>query len=89
MGASIAKELKNQSAENLLVALSGGVDSGVSARMLQNQGHEIAGVYVRTWEHEDDLLGDCPGAKDRADAVAVAALLDIPFQVAYFLDFYE
>lgn len=89
MGASIAKELKNQSAENLLVALSGGVDSAVSARMLQNQGHEIAGVYVRTWEHEDDLLGDCPGAKDLADAEAVAALLDIPFQVANFIDFYE
>ena len=89
MGASIAKELKNQSAENLLVALSGGVDSAVSARMLQNQGHKIAGVYVRTWEHEDDLLGDCPGAKDLADAEAVAALLDIPFQVANFIDFYE
>ena len=88
MGASIAKELKNQSAENLLVALSGGVDSAVSARMLQNQGHEIAGVYVRTWEHEDDLLGDCPGAKDLADAEAVAALLDIPFQVANFIDFF-
>ena len=57
--------------------------------MLQNQGHEIAGVYVRTWEHEDDLLGDCPGAKDLADAEAVAALLDIPFQVANFIDFYE
>ena len=63
MGASIANELKNQSAENLLVALSGGVDSAVSARMLQNQGHEIAGVYVRTWEHEDDLLGDCPAGR--------------------------
>ena len=72
--------MKNQSAENLLVALSGGVDSAVSARMLQNQGHEIAGVYVRTWEHEDDLLGDCPGAKS-CGCGAVAALLDIPFRL--------
>ena len=65
-------ELMNHSPEKILVALSGGVDSAVSARLLKDAGHEIAGVYVRTWEHEDDLLGDCPGAKDLADAESVA-----------------
>ncbi|MBT3637263.1 MAG: tRNA 2-thiouridine(34) synthase MnmA [Opitutae bacterium] len=75
--------------ERLLVALSGGVDSSVSAALLKDQGHEVEGVYVRTWEHEEDLLGDCPGAKDLADAEAVAEALDIPFRVVNFIDFYQ
>ncbi len=75
--------------ERLLVALSGGVDSSVSAALLKDQGHEIEGVYVRTWEHEEDLLGDCPGAKDLADAEAVAEALGIPFRVVNFVDFYH
>lgn len=76
-------------AERLLVALSGGVDSAVSAALLKDQGHEIEGVYVRTWEHEDDVLGDCPGARDLADAEAVADTLGISFQVVNFIDFYH
>jgi tRNA-uridine 2-sulfurtransferase len=75
--------------ERLLVALSGGVDSAVSAALLKDQGHEIEGVYVRTWEHEDDVLGDCPGARDLADAEAVADTLGIPFRVVNFIDFYH
>ena len=50
---------KNQK-QKVLVAMSGGVDSAVAARLLKMQGHEVASVYVRTWEHEDDLWGDCP-----------------------------
>ncbi|SVD40785.1 uncharacterized protein METZ01_LOCUS393639, partial [marine metagenome] len=63
-GSSMSKSVT----EHLLVALSGGVDSAVSAALLKDQGHEIEGVYVRTWEHEDDVLGDCPGARDLTDA---------------------
>ena len=55
--------MSNLVRERLLVALSGGVDSAVAAALLLDQGHEVEGVYVRTWEHEDDLLGDCPGGK--------------------------
>ena len=77
------------SAERILVALSGGVDSSVAAALLKKQGHEVAGVYVRTWEHEDDLLGDCPGARDLADAEAVAYSLGISFEVVNFIDFYH
>jgi len=75
--------------ERILVALSGGVDSAVSAAMLKAAGHKIEGAYVRTWEHEEDLLGDCPGAKDLADARAVAELLSIPFRTINFVDFYH
>ena len=45
------------------MALSGGVDSSVAAYLLKEQGHELTGVYVRTWENENDPLGECPGAR--------------------------
>ena len=64
--------------EKILVALSGGVDSAVSAALLVDQGHEVEAIYVRTWEHENDLLGDCPGAKDLKDAKRIAEHLGHP-----------
>ena len=75
--------------DSILVALSGGVDSAVSALLLKEKGYNISGVYVRTWEHEDDLLGECPGAQDLRDARAVAETIDIPFFVVNFIDFYQ
>ena len=75
--------------ENTLIALSGGVDSAVSAAILKQSGTPVEAVYVRTWEHEDDLLGDCPGAKDLADAQKVCEQLKIPFRVVNFVDFYQ
>lgn len=77
------------SKDSILVALSGGVDSAVSAVLLKEKGYNISGVYVRTWEHEDDLLGECPGAQDLKDARAVAEAIDIPFFVVNFIDFYQ
>ena len=75
--------------KKILVALSGGVDSAVAASLLIEQGYEIETVYVKTWEHENDVLGDCPGAKDLADAREVADFLKIPFSVVNFIDFYH
>ena len=75
--------------ERILVALSGGVDSAVAAALLKQAGHEVEAVYVRTWEHEDDLLGNCPGAQDLKDAETVALQLDVPFHVVNFIDFYQ
>ena len=73
--------------ERVMVALSGGVDSAVAAALLVDAGHEVEGVYVKTWEHETDVLGDCPGAQDLADAQDVAECLGIPFEVVNFVDF--
>ena len=79
----------DRSGEPILVALSGGVDSAVSAALLKAQGYDVSGVYVRTWEHEEDLLGECPGARDLKDARSVAEAIDIPFSVVNFIDFYQ
>ena len=51
--------------------------------------NEIETVYVKTWEHENDVLGDCPGAIDLKDAEVVSDQLGIPFRVLNLMDFYH
>ena len=77
------------SQEKVLVALSGGVDSAVSAALLAEQGFDVETVYVRTWEHEKDVLGDCPGIRDLKDAESVASQLKLPFRLLNLTDFYQ
>ena len=60
-----------------MVAMSGGVDSAVSALLLQGQGKPIAGMFMKNWE-EDDRFGACAAAEDAADAQAVADAIGIP-----------
>jgi len=66
----------NIAREKIMVAMSGGVDSSVSALLLQQQGYDIAGMFMKNWE-EDDRLGECTARQDAADAEAVANALGI------------
>jgi len=72
-----------------VLAMSGGVDSSVAALLLQEQGHDVVGLFMRTGVHTaDDARADrkkgCCSAVDAADARRVADRLDVPF---YALDF--
>ncbi|MDD3651057.1 tRNA 2-thiouridine(34) synthase MnmA [Immundisolibacter sp.] len=67
----------------VVVGLSGGVDSAVTALLLQRAGYEVIGLFMKNWE-DDDTFGDCPAAADIADVQAIAARLDIPVQVVNF-----
>lgn len=62
------------------LGMSGGVDSSVSAILLQEQGYDVTGVYMKNWSK--DLPGmKCPWAEDLADAKRVAVKLDLDFEV--------
>jgi tRNA-specific 2-thiouridylase len=62
--------------EIVFVGLSGGVDSSVSATRLKDQGYDVVGVFIKTWQ-PDFLV--CNWEAERLDAMRVAAHLSIPF----------
>ncbi len=67
----------------IMVAMSGGVDSAVSALLLQQQGLDIAGMFMKNWE-EDDRFGECAAAEDVADAAAIAESMGITLHTRNF-----
>src|SRR5262245_59678042 len=61
----------------IIVGISGGVDSAVAALLLQRDGYEVRGVFMKNWS-EEDFGGPCPWEEDQARATAVANHLKIP-----------
>lgn len=73
----------------ICVAMSGGVDSSVVAALLKEQGHEVAGVFMRNWTNEGKKMATlCPWEDDERDVREVGKILGIPtylwdFQIDY------
>ena len=62
--------------KKVIVGMSGGVDSSVAAWLLQEQGYEVEGLFMKNWE-QDDTDNYCAAAEDLADAQAVCHQLAI------------
>ncbi len=68
--------MSDNSQKKVIVGMSGGVDSSVSAWLLQQQGYQVEGLFMKNWE-EDDGEEYCTAADDLADAQAVCDKLGI------------
>ena len=75
--------------DTVVVGISGGVDSSVSAYLLKKQGYNVIGLFMVNWE-EDDENGVCTSAQDYEDVKRVCNALQIPYYtVNYAKEYYE
>jgi tRNA-specific 2-thiouridylase len=74
--------------QRVVVGLSGGVDSAVSAYLLKQQGHEVVGIFMKNWE-DDDNSDYCSSNVDFVDAAAVADVLGIEIEHVNFAAQYK
>jgi tRNA-uridine 2-sulfurtransferase len=85
-----------QQKQRIVVGLSGGVDSAVSAHLLKEQGHEVIGIFMKNWEDDDRPAGSdsddsayCTSNIDFVDAAAVADVLGIEIEHVNFAADYK
>lgn len=76
------------SKKQVIVGLSGGVDSAVAAYLLKKAGHGVSAVFMKNWEEEEESKSQCSQALDLADAEAVCELLAIDLICVNFADEY-
>lgn len=86
--------------KRVILGMSGGVDSSVSALLLKEAGYEVIGLFMKNWDEKDES-GVCTATEDSEDARRVASQLDIPYYsinfekeywdrvFTYFLDEYK
>ena len=74
--------------QRVVVGLSGGVDSAVTAHVLKQQGHEVVGIFMKNWEDDDDSEF-CSSRQDFLDAASVADVLGIEIEHVNFAADYK
>lgn len=72
--------MKNNTRKKVIVGMSGGVDSSVTAALLVEQGFDVIGVFMKNWSQDFGDFG-CTWAEDAEDARKVTEVLKIPFYV--------
>jgi len=80
--------VKRGNKQRVVVGLSGGVDSAVTAHLLRQQGHEVIAIFMKNWEDDDDSEY-CSSNQDFVDAAAVADVLGIEIEHVNFAAEYK
>jgi len=71
--------------DTVVVGMSGGVDSSVTALLLKQQGYRVIGMFMKNWEEGEE----CPAGRDFADVARVCEEIDIPFYSVNFVQEYR
>jgi tRNA-specific 2-thiouridylase len=79
---------KPKSETLVIVGMSGGVDSSVSAALLKAEGYKVVGLFMKNWE-EFDEHGVCQSSLEYADVIKVCEKLDIPYYSVDFIQEYR
>lgn len=80
--------MKINSKSRIVVGMSGGVDSSVTALLLKQQGYDVIGLFMKNWEDDDDDEY-CSSRQDLLDAVSVADTIGIPIEAVNFSTEYK
>jgi len=92
--------MENNSKPRVVVGMSGGVDSSVTALLLKEQGYDVVGIFMKNWDDTDEF-GICTATEDYKDVALVANQVGVPYYsvnfekeywnkvFTYFLDEYE
>ena len=87
-GSSSVPKIGVMKPQRVVVGLSGGVDSAVTAWLLKQQGHEVVGIFMKNWEADDDDAY-CASNLDFVDAAAVADVIGIEIEHVNFAADYK
>lgn len=79
--------MTDNSKKTVVVGMSGGVDSSVTALLLKNQGYQVIGMFMKNWEEKDEH-GICKASHEFEDVVRVCEQLDIPYYSVNFVKEY-
>ncbi len=74
--------------ETVVVAMSGGVDSSVTALLMKQQGYRVIGMFMKNWEEKDES-GICRSSHELADVIRVCDQLEIPYYSVNFVKEYQ
>jgi tRNA-specific 2-thiouridylase len=80
--------MSNKQNKRVVVGMSGGVDSSVTALLLKEQGYDVIGLFMKNWE-DDDNSEYCSSRQDLLDAVSVADTIGIPIEAVNFAKEYK
>ncbi|GGM30919.1 tRNA-specific 2-thiouridylase MnmA [Paraliobacillus quinghaiensis] len=75
--------MKDNKDIRVVVGMSGGVDSSVTALLLKEQGYDVVGIFMKNWDDTDES-GFCTATEDYDDVIRVCNQLDIPYYAVNF-----